>query len=451
VIEQIRAFRRAVEDAVAERRVPSRHGVGLFCDSIPIVYDENFLRADAAVPATELAAEADAMMEPFWHRRVTIEGSAAGLADEFAGLGWTSADHVVMAHVRPPDRLVDTSGVHEVSLEQIADAHRAVTMAETYGTPELAEQLLEAKRRACDAVRSRYFAAFDSASVAAYCELFDDGRTAQIEDVNTLAAHRGRGLARAVVQRALEAAQAECSVVFLEALADDWPQQLYAKLGFEIVDRRRLFLRPPHPLTRIRLRTPRLELRLATVAELRELARVAAAGIHDPDFMPFQLAWTDGLTEQSFLEWHLAALHDWRPYDWRLELIAFHEGRPIGSQALAGKQFGSTGRASTGSWLGRAWQGRGLGTEMRGALLALLFDGLGGREAASGAIVGNDASLGVSRKLGYVETGMSTVSPRGVVTPHHELVLTREQFRRQGHEVEIGGLDGLDSYFGVDW
>jgi hypothetical protein len=88
---------------------------------------------------------------------------------------------------------------------------------------------------------------------------------------------------------------------------------------------------------------------------------------------------------------------------------------------------------------------------MRAGVLTLLFDGLGGLEAASGAIVGNDASLGVSRKLGYVAIGMSTVAPRGVPVAHHDLVLQRQEFRRPGFEIGIEGLDGLDSYFGLDW
>src|SRR5262249_58677921 len=168
------------------------------------------------------------------------------------------------------------------------------------------------------------------------------------------------------------------------------------------------------------------------------------------EFMPFQVAWTDNSSEESFLEWHQSALRDWRPYDWRLELVAFLDGRPIGCQGVTAKQFGSTRRGSTGSWLGASWQGRGLGTEMRSAVLTLLFDGLHGDSAASGAVVGNEASLGVSRKLGYVETGMSSVSPRGTPVPHHDLVLTRERFR-PAVDVRIEGLDGLDSLFGVDW
>jgi RimJ/RimL family protein N-acetyltransferase len=221
-------------------------------------------------------------------------------------------------------------------------------------------------------------------------------------------------------------------------------------MGFTVVDQSQYFTRSTHPLARLRVHTPRLELRLATVAELRELARVAQAGIHDPQFMPFELAWTDNLTEASFLEWHQSALRDWRPYDWRLELVAFRDGDPVGCQGLAAKQFGPTRRATTGSWLGSPWQGQGLGTEMRSAVLTLLFDGLRGREAASGAVVGNDASLGVSRKLGYAETGMSTVSPRGTPVDHHDLVLTSKRFRRL-IDVRLEGLDGLDSLFGVDW
>jgi RimJ/RimL family protein N-acetyltransferase len=451
VTERIRAFRRAVQDAVAERRVQSAHGVGLFCDSIPNVYDENFLRVDDAVSAETHAAEAEAVMEPFWHRRVTFDGPADGLTGGFRELGWTHSGHVVMAHVARPDRAVATSGVREVTLEDIAPAHRRVTLAESYGTPALAEQLLEAKRRIAAAARTRYFAVLDGGAVVSYCQLFDDGHTAQIEDVNTVSGYRGRGLARAVVQRALEEATTGCDLVFLEALADDWPKELYKKLGFKVVDQRRLFLRTAHPLTHLRVRTPRLELRLATVAELRELADVARAGIHDPDFMPFQIAWTDEITDDGFLEWHRSALRDWRPYDWRLELVVFSEGRPIGCQSLTAQRFGSTRRATTGSWLGAAWQGQGRGTEMRAAILTLLFDGLHGQEAASGAIVGNAASLAVSRKLGYVETGISTVTPRGEPVPHHDLVLTADRFRRPALEVEIEGLDGLDSYFGIDW
>jgi RimJ/RimL family protein N-acetyltransferase/GNAT superfamily N-acetyltransferase len=450
VIDQIAGFRRKLQDAVAERVEPFPHGSGLFCDSLPIVYDANFLRVDSVASAAEHEVEADALMERFWHRRVVTDAEGEALAAGFAALGWTKTTHVVMGHVREPDRTVDTASVQEVPFETLVEPHIQVTLSEPHGTLELAESLLAAKRRVTAAVPTRFFAAYVEGQVASYCELRSDGRTAQIEDVNTLASFRGRGLGRTVVQRALDEARATSTVVFIEALADDWPKELYARMGFETVAERHLFLRPPHPLSRLRLRTPRLELRIATIAELRELYGVVEDGIHDPGFMPFGLAWTDDATEESFLNWHLSALRDWRPYDWRLELVVFLDGRPIGVQALHGVQFGRTRRGSTGSWLGTRWQRQGLGTEMRGAILTLLFDGLGGSEAASGAIVGNEASLGVSRKLGYEQVGISTVTPRGVSVEHRVLLLTRDRFRRPPG-IAIQGLEGLDSLFGVDW
>ena len=59
---------------------------------------------------------------------------------------------------------------------------------------------------------------------------------AQVEDVNTLEAFRNRGAGRAVVLAAIaEARAAGADLVWLLADADDWPQHLYAKLGFERV------------------------------------------------------------------------------------------------------------------------------------------------------------------------------------------------------------------------
>ena len=126
-----------------------------------------------------------------------------------------------MAHLRQPDRRADTGIVREVPLEALADPHTRVTLAEPHGSPQLAEQLLAAKRRIGAVARARYFAIEIEGVVAAYCELRSDGATAQIEDVNTLQAYRGRGFGRIVVQHALDEARANHDLVFLEALADD--------------------------------------------------------------------------------------------------------------------------------------------------------------------------------------------------------------------------------------
>ena len=52
----------------------------------------------------------------------------------------------------------------------------------------------------------------------------------------TLKAHRNKGLSRAAVGAALDAALAgDHELVFIVADEDDWPKELYAKLGFDPV------------------------------------------------------------------------------------------------------------------------------------------------------------------------------------------------------------------------
>ena len=80
----------------------------------------------------------------------------------------------------------------------------------------------------------------------AACRLYSDGRTAQVDEVGTLEAARGRGLASAVVLAAVAAAQAsDHDLVFLVTNAADWPQDLYRRLGFEAVGDVYEFLKLP--------------------------------------------------------------------------------------------------------------------------------------------------------------------------------------------------------------
>jgi ribosomal protein S18 acetylase RimI-like enzyme len=59
---------------------------------------------------------------------------------------------------------------------------------------------------------------------------------AEVCDVGTHPSHRGRGLARAVVTAAVAAARGDgADLIVVTADADDWPRQLYARLGFEPV------------------------------------------------------------------------------------------------------------------------------------------------------------------------------------------------------------------------
>ena len=61
----------------------------------------------------------------------------------------------------------------------------------------------------------------------------------------TLPDYRRRGLARSLVLHAVaESHAAGNDLTFLVADANDWPQRLYEKLGFETVGRYARFLKP---------------------------------------------------------------------------------------------------------------------------------------------------------------------------------------------------------------
>src|ERR1700722_11909119 len=199
------------------------------------------------------------------------------------------------------------------------------------------------------------------------------------------------------------------------------------------------------PVVGLRLSTPRLELRLPEGEELAAMAEVAAAGVHDPEYMPFVTPWTQGTAEQvkqRTVLHHWKRLGEWTAQDWRLNLTVFFEGAPIGLQNLRATDFAVTRSVGSGSWLGRSFQGRGLGAEMRAAVLHLAFAGLGAEEAVSVAFSDNAASQGVSAKLGYVPAGVYRRSAGGTLRFDQRLVLTREAWERHRKvEVEIEGLE----------
>jgi RimJ/RimL family protein N-acetyltransferase len=195
-------------------------------------------------------------------------------------------------------------------------------------------------------------------------------------------------------------------------------------------------------LRALRVRTPRLELRLPSHAELLELAEVARGGIHPPERMPFYVPWSDRAQLPEFVDefvaHHEGRLTGWNDESWSLGLVAFHEERPVGEQSL--RLAGDV--VDTGSWLGAPWQNRGLGVEMRAGVLELAFRGLDYAAATSGAFVDNPQSQRVSQKLGYREVGTRTGSPRG--EPVEELVyrLERDDWRCPV-AVELAGVDAV--------
>ena len=207
------------------------------------------------------------------------------------------------------------------------------------------------------------------------------------------------------------------------------------------------------PLFQLRIRSENLVLRVPTDEDLVPLLAVAKAGIHPPDEMPFGIAWTsvDGAAfDHGFLAHHWECRAGWSVDDWRLNLMVEMDGVPIGSQSVVGRAFPIHRTVDTGSWLGRASQGRGFGKEMRSAVLAFAFDGLGARFAESAAFLDNAASNAVSRGLGYEENGRGSLAPQGIARETQRFRMSAEMWRsRRRPSVAIEGLDACREMFGV--
>jgi RimJ/RimL family protein N-acetyltransferase len=203
------------------------------------------------------------------------------------------------------------------------------------------------------------------------------------------------------------------------------------------------------PLFGLRIRTPRLELRFPSDTELVELYELAAAGIHPPEEMPFGVAWTDDLTQESFLAYHRSLRERWTPEAWTLDLGTWVDGALAGVQGIGAETYAENRTIGTGSWLGTRFQGRGVGTEMRTAVVELAFRELGAAAVVSSAFEANAASRRVSEKLGYRVVGHETMSPRGVPEPHLKLQLDRSEWRGAPFPVEVEGVEPCLPLFGA--
>lgn len=162
------------------------------------------------------------------------------------------------------------------------------------------------------------------------------------------------------------------------------------------------------PLFDLRVTTPLVELRYINDELATELALLAAKGIHDSATMPFGMPWSDTPSpqlEQNTLQFYWRCRADTAPKDWSMNFATIVDGQVVGTTALITHEFPTIRQFETGSWLGREFQGKGIGKEMRVASLQLGFIGFAAEHATTGAWHDNKPSLGVTRSLGYVENG----------------------------------------------
>jgi GNAT superfamily N-acetyltransferase len=247
-LARLRAYQRAQFEQITARAEPFAHGVAVFTPAHPTKWDLNLLVVDDAtgVTAEKLIAEAERLQAPagLRHRKLQVLRGGDGLVDGFVAAGWTSERVVVMvlhgADVRGDAR----AEVREVGFEPVRGL-----MEQWYGetmSGAEARDLAESDADTAGVAGARFFLAEHDGEAAACSQLLGADGIGQVEQVFTARAHRGHGLASAVVRAAIAASRERGDdLVMIMADAEDWPQRLYERLGFVIVDEYRAFTRKP--------------------------------------------------------------------------------------------------------------------------------------------------------------------------------------------------------------
>ncbi|MDQ6934820.1 MAG: GNAT family N-acetyltransferase [Actinomycetota bacterium] len=202
-----------------------------------------------------------------------------------------------------------------------------------------------------------------------------------------------------------------------------------------------------YPPLDVRVSTPRLELRGATDELLDQLAEVVRAGKAHADPLPYDdpMSFYEPDPDLRVAKW-LRAI--WRGRGkvetdaWRLYFVVVVNGHPVGMQDLIGVSFSTFGTVMSFSWLSTDQRGRGLGREMREAILHLAFEGFGATEARSDAFVDNHGSNAISRDLGYAPNGSDWATRRGEPALLNRWRITRQKWeQRRRTDVQLHNVD----------
>ena len=247
-LERIHRFEREIELAGTET-VDSPLGIGVLTPELPRRHDSNYLLLERPAGAHAAIEEANRILGGAGrtHRVILTFDEELGrrLVPQFEALGWLINRHLIMAQLREPEKDADLTIVREVDESALRPGRTRAIVAQTWGTAELAQELLDAKVMLADRAETRFFGIEADGEIVAWTDLYVAQGVGQVEDVATVPEHRGKGYATAVVLRAVEEGRrAGADLVFLVADDEDWPKELYARLGFDPIGRIYKFIRP---------------------------------------------------------------------------------------------------------------------------------------------------------------------------------------------------------------
>lgn len=236
-LARAREFQRQTVALQADESIAIEQGWVFRSPSLGQVWDLNKVLVSGPVRLPEAVELVDKHLAdlPYRHLRVEHGPSGERMEQELRDAGWKIDREVTMVLRGGPDREVATDLVVEADPEETLRLAGQWMRESPDVAPEAHAAVLEYWRREWQARSNRRLGILgEDGALVAMASVYSDGAIAQVESVYTLEPQRGRGYARALVSRAVALAQEMGhELTFIVADEDDWPKQLYARLGFE--------------------------------------------------------------------------------------------------------------------------------------------------------------------------------------------------------------------------
>lgn len=206
-------------------------GAGVRSAAFPLAHDHN--KVSLLADSVSAPGAAERVLAGLSHRLVEVRTPGCERADRaLLAAGYARDDAVVMEHAGPAG--VPGGATVLTVAQRVGAAEAGWRDEQPDAGPDTWRQLGARIATVRPAARAVFLGVVDDdGRVLARTDLYLHEGVAQVEEVVTDPAHRGRGHATLLVRDAVARARAQLAMtVFLLADADDWPRRLYARLGF---------------------------------------------------------------------------------------------------------------------------------------------------------------------------------------------------------------------------
>jgi GNAT superfamily N-acetyltransferase len=238
-----RAWHHAAQSAVCDVIEPWEHGTVVRASRYPSYFDCNAVRVerDSRLGVAALESFAEEALAGLAHRRLDFElaAQAEPLRARFERNGWLATRLLWMRHETAPARVARVQ-VEEVPYDAVKDL-RVIWHQEDFPDQDTSG-FFDQAREVARMRGARVLAIHNRGLPVAFTQFVRGGTAAEITHVYVHPRHRGGGRGDAITRAAIDAA-GDAEDLWICADDEDWPKEMYARLGFRPVWRSMQFTR----------------------------------------------------------------------------------------------------------------------------------------------------------------------------------------------------------------